>query len=83
MFQCINVGFIWLYFLQESAYCIAVYPFNGRSQEDLTFDAGDKIKVLGRVNSDWLRGSLNGQEGIFPQAYVDLPTTNEGNTSNC
>ena len=73
-----NVCFICLYFLQESTYCIAVHPFNGGSLEDLTFAAGDRIKVLARLNSDWLRGSLNGQEGIFPLAYVDLPTTNEG-----
>lgn len=40
--------------------------------------AGEKIKVLGRINEDWLYGEKNGTKGQFPAAFVqqifqDLP----------
>lgn len=40
--------------------------------EDLSFKAGDRISLLKRINNEWLRGSLQGREGIFPTAFVNI-----------
>lgn len=32
---------------------------------------GDKIKVLSRVNAEWVNGELCGKSGIFPVEFVD------------
>lgn len=33
---------------------------------------GDQIKLVGRMDQDWLKGQLRGQEGIFPVDFVDI-----------
>lgn len=52
----------------------AIYPFQGQQPGDLTFNAGDKIKVTTKTDSqfDWWEGSLHGRTGIFPANYVTL-----------
>ena len=30
------------------------------------------MELLARVGSDWLRGRLGGQEGIFPRDFVEI-----------
>ena len=32
---------------------------------------GDKIKVISRVNDNWVRGELGGAQGMFPADFVD------------
>ncbi|EDO49750.1 predicted protein, partial [Nematostella vectensis] len=51
---------------------IALYSFTGESEDELTMWAGDTIQLLEIVNDDWLKGSLNGNTGIFPSSYVEL-----------
>ncbi|XP_020638282.1 SH3 domain-containing YSC84-like protein 1 [Pogona vitticeps] len=53
----------------------ALYPFEGQQPGDLTFNAGDKIQVTMKTDSqfDWWEGHLGGKTGIFPANYV---TTN-------
>jgi hypothetical protein len=34
--------------------------------------AGLQIELLERVGQDWFRGRLNGSEGIFPAAFVEV-----------
>ncbi|XP_013387298.1 SH3 domain-containing protein 19 [Lingula anatina] len=48
----------------------AMYDFDGQDGE-LSFKAGDQIKVLSQVNTDWLYGELNGHSGSFPAGFVD------------
>ncbi|XP_061478854.1 SH3 domain-containing YSC84-like protein 1 isoform X2 [Rhineura floridana] len=52
----------------------AIYAFEGQQPGDLTFSAGDKIKVTVKTDSqfDWWEGSLQGRTGIFPANYVDM-----------
>ena len=32
---------------------------------------GEHITVTGRVDEDWLEGSLQGRKGIFPASFID------------
>ncbi|NP_001086532.1 SH3 domain-containing YSC84-like protein 1 [Xenopus laevis] len=52
----------------------ALYPFEGQHSGDLPFQAGDKITVLTKTNSqyDWWEGKLKGNIGIFPANYVSV-----------
>ncbi|XP_075057618.1 SH3 domain-containing YSC84-like protein 1 [Mixophyes fleayi] len=52
----------------------AIYPFEGLQPGDLTFQAGDRIIVTTKTDSqyDWWEGKLKGELGIFPANYVML-----------
>ncbi|KFP82788.1 Neutrophil cytosol factor 2, partial [Apaloderma vittatum] len=49
---------------------VAQYNYEATQPEDLEFQAGDVIRVLSKVNDDWLEGQCNGKIGIFPSAFV-------------
>ncbi|PVU89891.1 hypothetical protein BB559_004882 [Furculomyces boomerangus] len=56
---------------EERKYVVALYDFQARTAEELSFKAGDRILVSGDSGSpDWLLGTLNGKTGIFPINYV-------------
>ncbi|KAK5656552.1 hypothetical protein OQA88_4531 [Cercophora sp. LCS_1] len=50
---------------------IAQYPFTGQGQGDLSFQEGDRIKVIKKTGTDqdWWEGELNGRKGAFPANY--------------
>ncbi|XP_067830656.1 neutrophil cytosol factor 4 isoform X2 [Heptranchias perlo] len=54
-----------------------LYDFTGANDLELTFIVGDIIYLLGRVNEEWLEGTLYNCTGIFPKSFVriikDLP----------
>ncbi|KAK4048056.1 hypothetical protein OIO90_005957 [Microbotryomycetes sp. JL221] len=50
----------------------AMYDFQAQTGQDLAFNEGDKITVLEHVSSDWWKGELRGQTGIFPCTYVQM-----------
>lgn len=33
--------------------------------------AGEKVKIVGRINEDWLYGEKHGTKGQFPAAFVE------------
>ncbi|KAF1961980.1 hypothetical protein CC80DRAFT_488354 [Byssothecium circinans] len=53
-------------------YVTAMYDFEGQSHGDLSFQEGDRIRVIKKTNSsqDWWEGELRGQQGSFPANYV-------------
>ena len=52
----------------------AIYSFQGQLPCDLSFKAGDTIKVMTQTTSDcdWWEGSCHGNIGIFPSNYVKV-----------
>ncbi|KAL1131250.1 hypothetical protein AAG570_010868, partial [Ranatra chinensis] len=49
---------------------IALYSFTAETWDDLDFQEGEEIKVLRRINENWLYGECNGKRGQFPENYV-------------
>ena len=33
--------------------------------------AGEKIKLVGRVDKEWVFGELNGRKGMLPVSFID------------
>ncbi|KAG7275805.1 hypothetical protein CRUP_038285 [Coryphaenoides rupestris] len=52
---------------------IALHSYESPNPEDLTFSQGDTILLLAKVNQDWFEGQCNGDTGIFPAAFVEVP----------
>lgn len=50
----------------------AQYDFTGSAPDELSFVKGDKIQVTEVISDEWLRGKLNGREGMFPRTFVQL-----------
>ncbi|KAK3372048.1 hypothetical protein B0H63DRAFT_287312 [Podospora didyma] len=52
-------------------YVVALYAFAGQGEGDLSFQEGDKIKIVKKTGTDqdWWVGELNGKKGNFPANY--------------
>ncbi|XP_061601328.1 intersectin-2b [Cololabis saira] len=62
----------------------ALYPFNARNNEELSFNADDIIEVdeTAEREQGWLYGSKQGKMGWFPESYVEraAPSDTTNNT---
>lgn len=57
----------------EEPYGIALYDFDGETDEDLSFKTNEKIYLLKRLNEEWYMGrDKRGLEGMFPVNYVEV-----------
>ncbi|KAJ2005759.1 Protein BZZ1 [Coemansia thaxteri] len=55
----------------EPEHVVALYDFSARDPDELSFSAGDRIRVVSRdIGDGWLQGALGGNEGRLPLAYV-------------
>ena len=63
--------------LSREPHCVALYDFSAEGPGELTIRTGDVIVLVEKVDADWIKGRLKGQEGIFPSGFaeikVDLP----------
>lgn len=64
----------------EEVYAIAIADYRSEQATDLTFQRGDKIKVLLQHSSGWWDGEFNGKKGTFPKTFVQLPQMHESTT---
>lgn len=48
------------------------FDYEGEEADDLSFEAGDIIRLLERIGDEWLKGELNEKTGIFPASYVEI-----------
>jgi len=50
----------------------AIYDYDARAADELTFKRNELIEVIGVDDEDegWYKGRLNGREGLFPNNYV-------------
>ncbi|MEQ2220308.1 hypothetical protein ILYODFUR_004101 [Ilyodon furcidens] len=62
---------------EKEIYFVALHSYQSSKPEDLSFQEGDKIRLLSRVNQDWLEGQCNGNTGIFPASFAEEVPTNE------
>nr|XP_054754921.1 SH3 domain-containing protein 19-like [Lytechinus pictus] len=51
---------------------VALFGFQASAADELSFDEGDTIKLLGTVGTVWFRGEVNGKSGIFPSNHVEV-----------
>ena len=52
--------------------CLARFDYEATEADDLSFVAGDVIRLKECVGDEWLRGELNGKTGVFPVAFVEI-----------
>lgn len=52
--------------------CVALYDYDARSDDDLSFRKGEKLAILNSKDGDWwfARSQLTGAEGYLPSNYV-------------
>lgn len=66
----------------------AIYAFEARNHDELNVTPGDIITGVDELSEPgWLMGELNGQKGLFPEAYVEkiveaAPVAEEGGVSS-
>lgn len=48
----------------------ALFDFEGRQDDELTFKTGDLILGVFEDGQDWWKGEFNGKIGLFPKSYV-------------
>lgn len=51
--------------------CKAIWPYEARDVDELSFDTGDAITIVSKDPSGWWRGKFRGKEGLFPGNYVE------------
>ena len=56
----------------DNEWCRAIHDFQGEHENDLSFVVGNKIQIVERLDSDWLKGVLSGKSGIFPASFVEM-----------
>lgn len=63
----------------EEPYAIALFDYFTDHPDDLNFSSGARIKLIRRIDHEWLLGKLsNGSEGMFPSNYVEVKVGLEG-----
>lgn len=49
-----------------------MYPHQAQNPDELSFNKGDVITLLDKIEENWWKGELNGVIGIFPKDYVSF-----------
>ncbi|KAJ6659621.1 hypothetical protein lerEdw1_018590, partial [Lerista edwardsae] len=62
----------------------ALYPFEARNHDEMSFNSGDIIQVAEKTEGEpgWLYGSFQGHFGWFPCNYVEKIAENENASSH-
>ncbi|KAJ6251599.1 endophilin-a [Anaeramoeba flamelloides] len=58
-----------------------LYPYNGESENELSFEQGVHLQVLDN-SSEWWLGSINDEQGYFPSNYVEIEQDWSPNNEN-
>ncbi|CAM4674033.1 unnamed protein product [Lepidochelys olivacea] len=60
---------------------VARFSYEGRSSQELSFQPGDRIRLLAKASPDWWRGELGGARGLVPHKYISLTPSTEKSQS--
>lgn len=55
----------------------ALYDYESEDRTSLSFQGGDVVQVLTRLDSGWWDGVINGQRGWFPSNYCEVVSPKE------
>ncbi|XP_015929681.1 rho guanine nucleotide exchange factor 38 isoform X2 [Parasteatoda tepidariorum] len=76
-YDCVNSGI--------TPYGSTLYPFKAEYPNELSFNAGEIINLIEHVDSNWIKGEIDGRIGIFPANFVnivvDCPTSEKEKAS--
>lgn len=53
-------------------YGISLYPFEGQFANELSFAEGEVVFLIEHVDSEWIKGEVNGRKGIFPASFINV-----------
>lgn len=53
-------------------HCVALYSFDAGGPGELSIKTDDVITLLEKIDADWIKGRLSGQEGMFPVGFVEI-----------
>jgi len=58
----------------QGQFVTALYDFTGQNPGDLSFQEGQRIRVIKKTESmnDWWEGEISGVKGSFPANYVQI-----------
>ena len=56
----------------ETQIFVARFAYQARTAEDLSFEKGEKLKIIGPMDSDWwmAKSIKSGREGYIPRNYI-------------
>eukprot|EP01102_Stenamoeba_stenopodia_P020961 TRINITY_DN8333_c0_g1_i1.p1 TRINITY_DN8333_c0_g1~~TRINITY_DN8333_c0_g1_i1.p1 ORF type:complete len:513 (-),score=159.72 TRINITY_DN8333_c0_g1_i1:294-1832(-) len=52
---------------------VAIYDFPAQTLHQISLKAGEFVRVLEK-NGEWWKGEVGNKTGLFPKAYVDVPS---------
>ncbi|XP_037545771.1 SH3 domain-containing protein 19 [Nematolebias whitei] len=55
-------------------WAVALYDYAAKSDDELSFQQGDRILVTKHLNEEWSSGRLSGREGMFPRNFIEINT---------
>lgn len=59
----------------QDQFCRAQFDYDAQGDQEISFKAGDLIKLLYEEDETWWCGEINGKKGMFPKPFVELITT--------
>ncbi|CAG9855515.1 unnamed protein product [Phyllotreta striolata] len=67
---------------EDIPYGIALYDFEAKEPNDLSFQANDIVILLKKINNDWYFGKTQDIEGMFPANFIEVvvPLEKDDNT---
>ncbi len=49
----------------------ALYDYQAAGEDEISFDPGDVIMNVEKIDEGWWMGTFNGQRGLFPANFVE------------